>query len=282
MPRSRSRSRKQTHTAGRVSAPVVVDSEDKIKKFESLIGPVIVFVFAEWCGHCQNYKPFWKKLENDPNRSVHIASVRDDMVNKTSLVKRANPVTSYPTVLFINEEGKAVNFRDKTGNISQEVPDRGNMETMRALIRSAGTPAGKSILEENSAPELKIPTEPISLNEKKPSVLSPYNSSMKISNRTNTIVTPNSMEEMEEEESPQENINTNRRFNGPSVSPPNIAADVVSPSPTNQKGGKSLLDSLKMIAYSKNPVVSFVKSLTKRKGRKTRRRRRSLSRNRKN
>lgn len=281
MPRSRSRSRKQSHIAGRVSAPVVVDSEDKIKKFESLIGPVIVLVFADWCGHCQKYKPFWKQLENDPNRSVNIAAVRDDMINRTSLVKRAEPVKSYPTVLFLNEKGKAVNFKDKTGNISQEVPERGNMENMRALIRSAGTPAGKTILEENSAPELEVSTERISLNEKKPLVLSPYNGSMKISNQVNTAITPNRMEEMEdEEESPQENINTKRRFNGPSVSPPNIGADIVSPS--KQKGGKSLLDSLKMIAYSKNPVVGVVESLTKRKGRKTRRRSSSRSRNRKN
>lgn len=145
-PRSRQNTRKRTHSSGRISAPVDVNSADKVQKFESLIGPVLVLVYADWCGHCQHYKPLWKQLEKDPNRSINMASVRDDMVSNTSLSQRASPVSSYPTVLLIGKNGKAVNFKNKAGAESEAIPDHGNMENMRAIVRNAGTPEGEAAL----------------------------------------------------------------------------------------------------------------------------------------
>jgi thiol-disulfide isomerase/thioredoxin len=143
----RSGSRRQrSHTSGKLSAPVDVNSENKITKFESLTMPVLVLVYADWCGHCQRYKPMWKKLSQDPNRSLNMAAVRDDMVNKTSLTQRSTPVSSYPTVMLIGKNGKAVNFKSKEGIESQEVPNHTDMETMTAIVRNAGTEEGENAL----------------------------------------------------------------------------------------------------------------------------------------
>lgn len=196
MPRLRSRRR----SSGRLSAPVDVDSINKIPKFESLIGPVLVFVYADWCGHCQRYKPLWKELENDPNRSLNMAAVRDDMVSNTSLTQRAAPISSYPTVMLIGENGKAVNFKGPNAPDSQNVPDHTNMETMRAIVRNAGTPNGTQILSENSINE--------SINQ-----------------------------------------SINNTQTGPSVSPPNIAADMILSTEKKTIGG-SLFNVLLRTAYS--------------------------------
>ena len=210
-PRSRQNTRKRTHSSGRISAPVDVNSADKVQKFESLIGPVLVLVYADWCGHCQHYKPLWKQLEKDPNRSINMASVRDDMVSNTSLSQRASPVSSYPTVLLIGKNGKAVNFKNKAGAESEAIPDHGNMENMRAIVRNAGTPEGEAAL--TPSPVIRRPN-----------------------------VEPNI------EEAPEPNVFS--KPSGPARSPPNIAADVVNSSKERTTQGGSLFELLSRTAYS--------------------------------
>jgi thiol-disulfide isomerase/thioredoxin len=210
-PRSRQNTRKRTHSSGRISAPVDVNSADKVQKFESLIGPVLVLVYADWCGHCQHYKPLWKQLEKDPNRSINMASVRDDMVSNTSLSQRASPVSSYPTVLLIGKNGKAVNFKNKAGAESEAIPDHGNMENMRAIVRNAGTPEGEAALLSTPSP----------------------------------VVTRQNVEEVPE---PEPDVFS--KPSGPTRSPPNIAADVVNSSKERTTQGGSLFELLSQTAYS--------------------------------
>ena len=215
MPTRRQNTRKRTHSSGRISAPVDVNSNDKIPKFESLIGPVLVLVYADWCGHCQHYKPLWKQLEKDPNRSINMASVRDDMVSQTSLSQRASPVSSYPTVLLIGKNGKAVNFKNQAGAESEAVPDHGNMENMRAIVRNAGTPEGEAAFENHST---------VSANSfEEPTLTEP------------TLTQPRLTQ------------------SGPSRGPPNIAADVVSGERVIRGG--SLFELLSKTAYSAAPAA---------------------------
>lgn len=225
---TRLHSRRRRRSSGRLSAPVDVDSVKKVKEFESLIGPVLVFVYADWCGHCQHYKPMWKELENDPNRSLNMASVRDDMFSKTSLTQRAKPVTSYPTVMLIDEKGNAVNFKGPNAPDSQSVPDHNNMETMRAIVRNAGTPNGTQILSEDST---YVP-QGETVEQTTPTV-------------NNTKLTPS----------------------GPTISPPNIAADMIL-STEKKVGGGSLFDVLMRTAYRGRK-----RKTKKTKARKTRSRR---------
>jgi thiol-disulfide isomerase/thioredoxin len=227
-PRSRQNTRKRTHSSGRISSPVDVNSIDKVQKFESLIGPVLVLVYADWCGHCQHYKPLWKQLEKDPNRSINMASVRDDMVSNTSLAQRASPVSSYPTVLLIGKNGKAVNFKNQAGAESEAVPDHGNMENMRAIVRNAGTPDGETALENYST--MAKTTAPT------------FGAVQPVNTRTN-------MQVIEEE------VLTKSQPMGPSRSPPNIAADVVSSTKERITRGGSLFELLSKTAYSAAPAA---------------------------
>jgi len=266
-------SSQKKRSSGRLSAPVDVDSTKKVKNFEGLQTPILVFVYAPWCGHCTKYKPMWEELENDSNRSINMARVRDDMLSSTSLTERAEPISSYPTVLLIGEDGKAVNFKGDAAAVSQAVPNHGDMDTMRSIVRNAGTPQGKSILNSSVI-------EPAAFTK---SVNNSVNKTR--NNRRNNILTvasgpmtslPTSIPEVEAKHTLPQTV---AKF-GPTISVPNIAADVVS---TEKMKGGSLFETLKTIATRVGPPVGLLAgtAYSQKKGstrRKTTKRRKSTRR----
>jgi len=108
-------------------------------------GPLtLVLVYADWCGHCQNFKPLMDQIEAEPNRSVQIARVRDDVFPKSAVNK--NKIEGYPSLMLVNSAGTAVNFEDKNGNSTAVVPEYTNLNKMKSLVRTAGTPQGIATL----------------------------------------------------------------------------------------------------------------------------------------
>jgi len=204
----------------------------------------------------------WEELENDTNRSINMARVRDDMLSSTSLTKRAEPISSYPTVLLIGEDGKAVNFKGDAAAVSQAVPNHGDMDTMRSIVRNAGTPEGKSILNSSVI-------EPAAFTK---SVNNSVNNTR--NNNRNNILTvasqpmtslPASIPEPEAKHTLPQTV---AKF-GPTISVPNIAADVVS---TEKMKGGSLFETLKTIATRVGPpAVLLAAAAYSQKKRSTRR-----------
>lgn len=89
------------------SKPVDVRSEQEIPQLTSLMhmGPVtFVLIYADWCGHCQTYKPTWRKFEKIPGRRANIASVHHDMVDKIPEIKNAK-IEGYPSVIEVKPNG---------------------------------------------------------------------------------------------------------------------------------------------------------------------------------
>jgi hypothetical protein len=111
---------------------------DLMKKYKALI----VFIYADWCGHCHSYRDqVWKNLPNaaGKNRKVGLAAINEQMLDKTPMA--GVPVDGYPTNLVVNTEGKPgvvkpVLFKDEAGNVTANIPNSRDMGTMTRLAQS--------------------------------------------------------------------------------------------------------------------------------------------------
>jgi thiol-disulfide isomerase/thioredoxin len=148
---------------GRLMPPVDITSPSQVGELDKRIsiGPItLVLVYADWCGHCQRFKPMMEQLENISGRTVQTARIRDDMVSQSSL-KNAK-LDGYPSLLLIKGSKNGVKgedmskniiqFKKDDGEISATVPDYTNMAKMTALVKNVGTPAGTAALNASVVP----------------------------------------------------------------------------------------------------------------------------------
>lgn len=78
---------------------------------------VLVFFYADWCGHCQSFKPEWEKLEKEVDKSEGI----DIELVKVNCGDAENPahkkimstysVQGYPTIKKIDAAGNASEYK---------------------------------------------------------------------------------------------------------------------------------------------------------------------------
>jgi len=132
---------------GRLLPPIDVNSEDKLSELNKRIsiGPVtLVFVYADWCGHCTHFKPEMDKLEASPDRSIQTARIRDDMLPKSSL--NGTKINGYPSLMLIKKNGEATMFKNKDGEVTNAIPEHNDLNKMMTIVRSAGTPEGIKLL----------------------------------------------------------------------------------------------------------------------------------------
>ena len=103
--KSKSKAKSQSKSDG---IELLSGDSGEIKLLESLIskGPLtIVLVFSPSCSHCVSYKPIWEQLCNVPGRKANMVSVESSVYRKTPLSQK-KPVSSVPTVLYVDSEGK--------------------------------------------------------------------------------------------------------------------------------------------------------------------------------
>jgi len=100
---------------GRFTATPLVDvrKEKDIPAVQKLIhnGPVtFVLVYADWCGHCTQFKPTWGEYANTPGRTANIASVHHDMVENIPEIANAK-IQGYPSVVKITPSGEMSEYK---------------------------------------------------------------------------------------------------------------------------------------------------------------------------
>jgi thiol-disulfide isomerase/thioredoxin len=152
--RGGAKTKKQSRsTMGRLLPPVDITSSSMMNELTKRItkGPLtLVFVYADWCGHCQSYKPLMSKLEGMNGRSIQTARIRDDMVPLSPLSKEK--IEGYPTLMLVDQNGAPVKFKTPEGTASNAIPEARNMNQMSLIVRNAGKPEAVEMLNKGAEP----------------------------------------------------------------------------------------------------------------------------------
>ena len=90
------------------SGRIDVRSRADIPKFENLLtkGPMaVVLVYADWCGHCMNFKKnVWNNETLSKPSKLNAAAVHYNMVEDTTM-KNAN-ISGYPSMFLVGKDKK--------------------------------------------------------------------------------------------------------------------------------------------------------------------------------
>jgi thioredoxin 1 len=93
--------------------PIAITSKNFAAEVEQETKPIVMDLFASWCGPCQQMKPIFKELEAELGSTYKFAEVDVDEARDIS-IKYA--VTSVPTFLFIKNgqvKGKEMGYMSK-------------------------------------------------------------------------------------------------------------------------------------------------------------------------
>lgn len=118
---------KRSTKMGKIKPYIDVRSESDIPSFESMlhVGPVLVLVYADWCGHCQRFKEsMWDDVSKSPKKSMNTAAVHYNMVDKTSL--KNTSIEGYPSLFEIKPT--------PTSNVSIPVPTPRTKEELVEIV----------------------------------------------------------------------------------------------------------------------------------------------------
>lgn len=94
---------------------------------------VVILIHADWCGHCQTYKPLWEKYKRIPGRTIPMASINQIMLAKTAL--KDAKIDGFPSnVVYSGKDGSFGSFKNDKGEDTHSVPNARDEAVMRTLL----------------------------------------------------------------------------------------------------------------------------------------------------
>lgn len=130
------------------SKPLDVRKEKDAKEAEKLIqiGPItFVLIHADWCGHCQTYKPLWQEFEEMVDRQANIIKVHHDMVENIPSIKNAN-IQGYPSVIKVLPGGEIQSYKKEGSETTHAMPNMRNVEEMKNEMMNVENTAAEKVL----------------------------------------------------------------------------------------------------------------------------------------
>lgn len=73
----------------------------------------VVFVFADWCGHCTRFKPTWEKIEQVSKKTglFDVQALNVDDKQNSAFIEQYE-VSSFPTIMLFSK-GKFTKYDDE-------------------------------------------------------------------------------------------------------------------------------------------------------------------------
>lgn len=94
--------------------PIIITPENHDKEIKQSSKPVILDIYASWCGPCQQMEPHFKELEEEFSHLYTFAKLNVEEGRDLSIKEYG--VTSIPTIVFIKDGktlAKEVGYIDK-------------------------------------------------------------------------------------------------------------------------------------------------------------------------
>jgi hypothetical protein len=144
------RRRRRDSVMGKILPPAEINSvhdfNDMNERFK--IGPVtLVFISADWCGHCQEFKKNWEEAVKSPNRSIQAVKLNEKVLSEANSFIQSNINSNAKP--FEPEGFPSVIVVDKKGNTLTEIEPRKDTAYLTEMMSQAGPLAVEAGLSQN-------------------------------------------------------------------------------------------------------------------------------------
>jgi thiol-disulfide isomerase/thioredoxin len=129
---------RKTKRAKKADSLDVISDQD-LAKLSDLLKKhkvVVVLVHADWCGHCQTFKPLWEEYKKISGRNVPMVSVNETMLPKTPF--KDAKLDGYPsTLVYSGKDGSFGSFKNEKGQETNAVPNSRDKEVMSKILKAS-------------------------------------------------------------------------------------------------------------------------------------------------
>lgn len=135
-----------------------------LKKLESLVSKknTVLLNHADWCGHCQVFKPQWEEFRKKVGKGVNVVQIENGALtelqrNKT-LYKKITPqdgLVYYPMIIvFVKKDSKP--------NSEKKIYDGNRTATdLKAYVDSKVQKKAKVVASRKALPSKRVTTNPV-------------------------------------------------------------------------------------------------------------------------
>jgi len=70
--------------------------------------PGMLLIMADWCGHCQRFKPTYNEICKQIGKDFICTSIEHDQLQKSPRLIDALQFSGYPTIKFFDKSGRII------------------------------------------------------------------------------------------------------------------------------------------------------------------------------